>query len=193
MLWNRSCTSPKKIDGYGSHSAVCDDAGLRTQAFDSSWAVALTPSPISGRPVLEKYGRYGSTISRIVCESGLQSILRFVGHVDEVFSWLERADIFLQPSRDHAYPHAIMEEMLLGKSCKSFPVGIALEGYAVGAVGEAPEISEKALAQKMLKLIKSQEMLTELGCRARQLMESRFEIRKKVEEYWDQLSSIRGQ
>ncbi|MCZ7598230.1 MAG: glycosyltransferase [Gammaproteobacteria bacterium] len=140
------------------------------------------------------FGRYyGSTIRRMIHESGLEQYFRFVGHVEDVFCWLERADIFVQPSRDDAYPHAIMEAMLLGKPCVAFPVGIGLEEYAVGAIRVVREISDKALANEILDLIDSPEARTEIGGRARQLMEGRFEVRRTVEEYWHQLSEIRLQ
>ena len=103
---------------------------------------------------------------------------------------LRKADIFVQPSIDDAYPHAIMEAMLLGKPSICFPVGIGLEECAKDSVFVVNEISYQALAQAMMFLIENPDARERLAKNSQQLIKERFDMKESVAQYWDILQDF---
>ena len=76
----------------------------------------------------------------------------FAGDQRYVYPYLDVCDIYVQPSRDDAFPHATLEAMAVGKPVVAFPEGVAREPYAQHALVRVDEYSPEALADGVAKL-----------------------------------------
>lgn len=75
-------------------------------------------------------GRYHSELRRLADELGLTGRIRFLGRVNDrkrLFDELDRADLFVQPSRTEGLPRALIEAMARG---------LPAVGTAVGGIPE---------------------------------------------------------
>ena len=77
---------------------------------------------------------YGSAVMSLVREHGLDGGYHFCRRPAIVYPYLDVCDIYVQPSRDDAFPHATLEAMAMGKPVVSFPEGVAREPYAQDAL-----------------------------------------------------------
>ena len=99
----------------------------------------------------------------LVSEYGLTDDVIFAGDQQHVYPYLDACDIYVQPSRDDAFPHATLEAMAVGKPVVAFPEGVAREPYARDALVRVDEFSPEALADGVAKLIDSPGLRQKLG------------------------------
>ena len=91
-------------------------------------------------------GQYRAAMERLAREAGLGSRITFTGQLppEEVRRFLDRADLFLLPSRTEGLPRAVLEAMARGLPCLASRVGgipeLLLEEDLV-APGSAPALA----------------------------------------------------
>ncbi len=134
---------------------------------------------------------YGRSIRALVEDLGLKSEVIFAGDQSAVYPWLDLCDIYIQPSRDDAFPHAILEAMALGKPCVSFPEGVAVEDYAQDALVRVDTVSPEGLASGIARLVESPGERERFGRAGLKLVQERFEVVATVREYEKVLLQIR--
>jgi glycosyltransferase involved in cell wall biosynthesis len=133
---------------------------------------------------------YGDSIQRLITRLGLTTDVKLIGDQSHVFPYLALCDIYVQPSRDDAFPHATMEAMMLGRPVVSSPEGIALEDYAQHAIVRVESDSADSLAAGVAKLINDPVMQERLGNAGQSLMRSRFDTVNSVRSYEEVLFRV---
>jgi len=135
-------------------------------------------------------GLYGRSLLRLRGELGLDPHVIITGYQQEVYPYLDLCDIYVQPSRDDAFPHAILEAMAIGKPAVSFRQGVAAEDYAKDALVCVDIVSPEALANGIAGLIDHPLGRQKLGEAGRTLIETRFEAAATVRTYQDVLTAV---
>jgi glycosyltransferase involved in cell wall biosynthesis len=133
---------------------------------------------------------YGRSVRRLCEELQLNSQVIFLGDQSFVYPYLNMCDIYVQPSRDDAFPHAILEAMAISKPSVSFRQGIAVEDYAQGALICVDITSPEALAAGVSELIENPKLRRKFGNSARNLIHERFEVTETVRAYQNVLSEV---
>ena len=126
---------------------------------------------------------YGSAVTSLVSEYGLTDDVIFAGDQRYVYPYLDACDIYVQPSRDDAFPHATLEAMAVSKPVVAFPEGVAREPYAQHALVRVDEYSPEALADGVSKLIESPGLRQKLGQLGSQVVETHFNVAESVRRF----------
>jgi len=126
---------------------------------------------------------YGSAVTSLVSEYGLTDDVIFAGDQRYVYPYLDACDIYVQPSRDDAFPHATLEAMAVSKPVVASPEGVAREPYAQHALVRVDEYSPEALADGVSKLIESPGLRQKLGQLGSQVVETHFNVAESVRRF----------
>ena len=138
----------------------------------------------------ERQSVYGRSILNLIEEHGLQEDVIIVGDQLHVYPYLDMCDIFVQPSRTDAFPHATLEAMAVGKPVIAFPQGVALEDYAQNALVRVGEISPDALAEGIASLIDHSGLRDRLGQSGLRLVTERLDLAESVRCYERILAAV---
>ncbi|MFM8304015.1 MAG: glycosyltransferase family 4 protein [Actinomycetota bacterium] len=135
-------------------------------------------------------GVRGQVLHRIVADLDLADVVTFVPQVRNVFAYGAMADIYVQPSRDDAFPGATLEAMSMAKPVVSFPIGIGAEPAAIDALVRVDVIGPVALADGIERLAEDPVLRTRLGEAGRRLVDEQYEIRDVVRRYGELIESV---
>ena len=138
---------------------------------------------IGGSEGQRRHSLYGSAVMSLVSEYGLTDDVIFAGDQRYVYPYLDACDIYVQPSRDDAFPHATLEAMAVSKPVVAFPEGVAREPYAQHALVRVDEYSPEALADGVSKLIESPGLRQKLGQLGSQVVETHFNVAESVRRF----------
>jgi glycosyltransferase involved in cell wall biosynthesis len=138
---------------------------------------------IGGSEGQRSHSLYGSAVMSLVSEYGLTDDVIFPGDQRYVYPYLDACDIYVQPSRDDAFPHATLEAMAVSKPVVAFPEGVAREPYAQHALVRVDEYSPEALADGVSKLIESPGLRQKLGQVGSQVVETHFNVAESVRRF----------
>ena len=115
----------------------------------------------------------------------------FTGHVKNVFHHLAAMDIFVLPSFAEGISRALMESMAMGISAVCSDIDGNLEAVVAGETGFIFPVNDyQMLVDKLLFLIRDEELRKEIGGRARARVKEKFDIRnltRKYEELYTEL------
>lgn len=90
-----------------------------------------------------------------LAQNGLDSKVRFTGHLGDVASALRAMDLFVLPSRSESFSNALVEALEAGLPCVSTRVGIAPVAIQPGVNGFLVERGDvESLADALLKLVR---------------------------------------
>ena len=123
---------------------------------------------------------YGHSVLKLVQELGIEDRVLFLGDQPHVYPYLALSDIYVQPSRDDAFPHATLEAMAVGKPVVATPQGIGLEDYAQHALIRVDDVSARGLSEGVSLLIENPELRQDLGKKGLQLIRERFDVIQSV-------------
>lgn len=126
---------------------------------------------------------YGSAVVSLVQELGLTADVIFAGDQQQIYPFLDACDIYVQPSRDDAFPHATLEAMAVGKPVVSFPEGVAREPYAQNALVRVDDFSAEALADGVARLIDAPALRHELGEAGLEVIRMHFDVAASVRRF----------
>jgi glycosyltransferase involved in cell wall biosynthesis len=105
--------------------------------------------------------------------------LQHVGFCEDVRPWLRSASAFVLPSYREGTPRAALEALATGRPVITTDAPGCREVVIDGVTGYlVPPRDEHALASAMLKMIENPTALGEMGQRAREDAENRFDVRK---------------
>lgn len=111
-------------------------------------------------------GRYRSLLERQVAELGLSKSIGFVGQItfgSKYLDKLDKADLFVLPSRQEGLPRAMVEAMARGLPCIGSTVGGIPE--LLPSEDLVPPDDAPALARKIMEVVGDKERLTRMSCR----------------------------
>lgn len=126
---------------------------------------------------------YAKSIAQLIIEYELRDKVLMVGEADSVYPYLMQCDIYVQPSRDDAFPQATLEAMALGKPVVTYPQGIALEQYAQDIVVRVNEVTPEALAAGIEYLIDHPDERKRRGTDSARLISQKFDARQTILDY----------
>ena len=107
--------------------------------------------------VIAGAGREETALKAQCRELGLQSAVRFPGHIDHPWAYFPGASVFVLSSRHEGLPNALLEAAAGGLPLVSLPASQGVANLLRGQPGTwlAPEVSAAALAGSLLKALKS--------------------------------------
>jgi glycosyltransferase involved in cell wall biosynthesis len=126
---------------------------------------------------------FGQSIGRLIARRGLENDVVITGSKQEVYPFHALANIYVQPSRDDAFPLATCEAMVLSKPVVAFPQGVALEDYASEAIVRVDEYCPRKLADAIEDLIKDPRQREARGKACRRVVEEHLDIRDTMPRY----------
>jgi glycosyltransferase involved in cell wall biosynthesis len=125
---------------------------------------------------------YARELFALTAELGITQNTRFLGPRTDVFSLLKMADVFCLPSRTEGLSNALLEAMACGLPCVATDVGGNAEVLADRQSGflvpsERPEV----LAERLLALLRDQNLRRRMGNCGRQIVQERFTVQHMVD------------
>jgi glycosyltransferase involved in cell wall biosynthesis len=148
---------------------------------------------IVGRIVADGYIR---ELQNLIDSLGLARNIRFPGHFDNVFPWLQSGDVFCHLSRSDGLSNAVLEAMACGLPCVVSRVGGNPEVAADGRSGfVVPPEQPEAAAGHILTLLRNRELARKMGERNRRVIEENYTAEvmvRKIVALYDELLEARG-
>jgi glycosyltransferase involved in cell wall biosynthesis/GT2 family glycosyltransferase len=156
------------IDVEGSKFRILSTGSLEPRKGQDILLKALAAIPESIRENLDCYliGRsldpqFHSRLERIARQKNLHQV-HMIGKVapDEVWSYLQTADVFVLPSRNEVLPSSVLEAMAMGKAVVATRVGGIPEILSDGETGILfPPEDPIALADILMRLYHNQDLV----------------------------------
>ena len=126
---------------------------------------------------------YARSFFSLTKELGLYDDVIYAGDQLAVYPYYDLMDVYTQPSRLDAFPHAILEAMSIGKPAVSFREGVAAEDYAKDALIGVDAMTPRGLADGIEPLLLDPEYRRTLGEAGRKLVRERFAAEKTIRDY----------
>jgi glycosyltransferase involved in cell wall biosynthesis len=107
--------------------------------------------------ILAGAGQEEAALKSLSCELGLETAVRFAGHVDRPYALFPEATLFVLPSRHEGMPNALLEAAAAGLPLVATPASGGVADLLRGRTGAwlAPEISAEALAATIIAALKT--------------------------------------
>jgi len=131
---------------------------------------------------------YGKMVRNLINEMQLNEIFDFTGSVDDVFNYLQAADICVIPSVNEGFSNAVIEAMAAGVpviAARSGGNPEAIEDEKTGFLFE-PENSLD-LAEKMKILIQQELMRKRMGEESLKIVNNKFNIDSMLNQYVNEI------
>ena len=153
-------------------------ANLRTEKNHETLiaaAAALAPTHASLRFTVVGAGSRRTELEALARARGVEHIIEFLGHRDDVPALLAAADLFVLPSRSEAFPNSAIEAMAAGLPVIASGVGGLLDLVEHGRTGVlVPPCDPDALAEAIASLVADPSRAHRLGANARAEVVSRY-------------------
>ena len=132
----------------------------------------------------------GGPLRQSLCEMasslGVDDIVEFLGHREDVASLLATSDIYAFPSRTEAFPNGLIEGMAAGLPVVSSGVGGMLELVNDRRNGLlVPPDDAGALAESLVELMEVPTLANALAIAARRTIEARYSFERMVAAFTD--------
>jgi glycosyltransferase involved in cell wall biosynthesis len=129
-------------------------------------AIAAFKSEIDLQGVMVGDGRYRSALERLAAKLGIASRVKFLGELPSgraVQQQMDKATLFVLPSRTEGLPRVMIEAMARALPC----IGTRIGGIAelLDEADTVPADAPQALAEKMREVLTSPERLTQMSAR----------------------------
>jgi glycosyltransferase involved in cell wall biosynthesis len=113
------------------------------------------------------------SLNKQILDKSMENSIFLIGRLSNPFATLQKADLFILPSRTEGFPMALLEALSLGIpaiafDCHSGPNEIIIDGYN-GRLVPAENISK--LAETILSTLKNKDILLKLAINTRQSVE----------------------
>jgi N-acetyl-alpha-D-glucosaminyl L-malate synthase BshA len=140
-------------------------------------------------------GKEEEKLKRLARKLNIEHRIIFTGFVSEAEKWslLKRCDVFVLPSVVEAFGIAVIEAMACGKPVIATNVGPFPEIIKDGETGIlVPAHSPTHLAHVIINLARDERMRENMGKRAREDVEDRFDINKIARDYLKVYEDVKG-
>lgn len=108
-----------------------------------------------------------------------KGIINYFGHVQDVPTYISKANVFVLPSYREGIPKSTQEALAMGKPVITTDVPGCRETVISGINGFlVPIFSSDALSDKMIYFIKNKNEIIRMGKESRKLAETRFDVIK---------------
>jgi glycosyltransferase involved in cell wall biosynthesis len=125
-------------------------------------------------------------LERDVVNLGIGQSVRFLGRRDDVPALLTASDISILPSHEEGFSNVILESMAAGLPVVATNVGGNSEAVLDGITGWIiPPEDPRALAAKIIDLLKDPDRAEEWGKRGRERVNQMFTVKKMVAAHLD--------
>jgi len=134
-----------------------------------------------------------SSLKEFVEQSGITNNVKFPGLVsqEEKLDYLHRATIYVQPTKHEAFGVAIAEAMSCGLPVISSRVGAVPEVLGDCGLYADPD-DPKELADKIMLLLRNEDLRKELGEKARERILQNFTYQRRKQEIQKVLNEVLG-
>jgi glycosyltransferase involved in cell wall biosynthesis len=136
-------------------------------------------------------GWYRGELEKKILEDGLEDIIKFLGHRDDVEKIMGACDILVLTSLWEGLPQVLVQGAAVGKPLVSFAVEGANEVIKDGVNGFIVPIKDvDTLTEKLRYLIENPDKAREIGKKGREVIGDEWEIPKmqeKVRKLYDRL------
>lgn len=154
---------------------LLEAARLLVDAGEGEWRIRLVGE-----------GPARSDLEVLAARLKLNSVVEFVGEVGSPVSELDRADIFVLPSRTEGMSNALLEAMARGTAAVATAVAGSASVIEDGRTGLlVPPEDPTALADAMQRLAEDGELRERLANAARQEIENRYAMSEVADRYAD--------
>ena len=120
-------------------------------------------------------------MEEFIKENNLSKIVDLLGNVSrkQVFSTLQKSDIFVLSTNWEGFPRSILEAMSIGLPIIASNVGGINEQVVNNKNGYlVPQGNEKTLKEKLIKLIKNPALREKMGQNSRKKVSEKFSLQK---------------
>lgn len=196
-FWQRSAAQPVLREELrigpgqflvGTVARITYDKDLPT-FYNVAEAVAKQNKSVTFVIVGDGYGDELPRAKEEVARRGLENVIRFTGHRNDLRDVYASFDLFLMTSLTEGMPNTLLEAMALGVSAVSTNVGGIPELLEDGVGGYLSPVGDFAgLAGHVIRLLQDPELLTRCGNASRACFETKFSFKnrvRKMEEYYD--------
>lgn len=132
-------------------------------------------------------------LEKLAAQLGISGRTTFIGWVPDARPWIASFDVFVLPSRDEAFPLAIVEAMFAGVPVIATDVGSVSEAIVDGVTGLlVPSGDQRALVEAIRRMLDSPPFAFDLARRAETLARQRFSAETMGAAYhslWDEVLS----
>lgn len=164
-------------------------ANLRTEKSHETLIAAaalLSRSCPELRYVIVGDGPRRAELEAFARQEGVDRIIEFTGHREDVTSLLADADVFVLPSRSEAFPNAAIEAMAAGLPVIASAVGGLLDLFRAPGTGVlVPPCDPAALAFALQRLHANPGAAAAMGAAARHEVRSRYSFERMVSAFED--------
>lgn len=131
-------------------------------------------------------GPLRATLHRLAHELGVQDMVEFLGHREDISALLQASDLYAFPSRTEAFPNGLVEGMAAGLPVVATGVGGMLELVEDRRNGLlVPVGDERTLAHSLIELMTDAPLADNLAAAARQTIEARYAFDRMVGAFSD--------
>jgi glycosyltransferase involved in cell wall biosynthesis len=122
---------------------------------------------------------------------GLGGNIEFLGFREDIPKLIQAMDIFVLPSLSEGHPLALLEAMASEKPVVATDVGGLREVVEDGKAGIlVPPKDPRALADKIMMLIKNKELAQEMAISGRTRVVKVFDIKNTAKKYMDTYNQL---
>lgn len=160
------------------HRVLCDAARLIKERFGLSSVPCI---------LIEGVGSERRALEELIKDSGIASKVRFVGHEENIFNFMNCVDIMVLPSLSHEdFPNTILEGMSLGKPVIASRISGTPEQVEDGITGVlVPPGDPESLAAALMCLAGDESLRIKMGKAAQQRFNEYFTASEAVKRYRD--------
>lgn len=131
-------------------------------------------------------GSRRAALEKLAAKHGVEQIVEFLGHREDVPALLAAADIFVLPSRSEAFPNGAIEAMAAGLPVVASAVGGLLDLVETGRTGIlVPPSDPEPLAVAIRSLYEDPQRAREMGREARREVRAQYSFDRMVAAFDD--------
>jgi glycosyltransferase involved in cell wall biosynthesis len=126
----------------------------------------------------------------LFCEKNNLNNITFLGRVDDVFSLLEKSDVFILTSRDEGMPMAAVEAMRAGLALVLTNVGCMSDLVKNNKNGFICEPDADKISQSIKNIVTEKNRLKDFKLESRNIYKNNFTIERMINDYERIFSSL---
>jgi glycosyltransferase involved in cell wall biosynthesis len=136
--------------------------------------------------IIAGHGPERGKLDELISFYGLEDTVRLLGHVDDMNSFYDKIDLYINTSLHEGLPMSILEAMYNRLPVIAFGLGGLKEIVKNNSDGFIiPKDDNMLFAYKILELLRNTKKLTDFGTNAHLKIINQYSAKRMVEEYFD--------